>query len=237
MLNSFKTLFLTASFISAPFLSFAASLQVSPTLIDLETEKSAASTITVRNTGTEPMNAQVRVFKWTQDGSKDVFTETTDVVASPPMTKLDPKGSYVIRVVRTKQTAPVGEESYRLIVDELPSENQKGGTIAMLVRHAIPVFFSNKNATPPVITWTLTRAKGKLSVKAVNNGDKRLRLANMAATSGSAKADFGKGLTGYVLGKSTMNFASKSQSGTFGGEISLKADTHLEPLDVKIKLQ
>jgi fimbrial chaperone protein len=218
-----------------PTLVESASLQVSPILIDIEADKSSASTVTLRNTGESALNAQVRVFRWSQANGEDQYDETDDVVASPPVAKLDAKGSYVIRVVRTKQSAPIGEESYRLVIDELPSAQQKSGTVAMLVRHAIPVFFSSTVAKPAIITWSLQRKDGKTALKAVNNGDKRLRVANLAATSGSAKADFGKGLSGYVLGKSTHTFIAKGQIGTLSGAVNIKADTQSDPVNVTIQ--
>jgi fimbrial chaperone protein len=219
------------------FVTHAASLQVSPILVDLEAEKSSTSVITLRNSSDGVVNAQVRVFKWSQENGADVFDETSDVVASPPIIKLNAQGSNVIRVVRVKNSAPVGEESYRLIIDELPNGDKKAGTIAMLVRHSVPMFFSTARATNPEVTWSLTRKAGKLQVKAVNVGDKRLRLANLTGTSGGATIDFGRGLNGYVLGRSTLNLTSKSNVGTIAGSVTLKADTHMEQLNVSVPLK
>lgn len=236
MQNQFlKSIFALTLFGAFPTWVESASLQVSPILIDIESDKSAASTVTLRNTGEVPLNAQIRVFSWKQVEGEDEYEETDDVVASPPVAKLDAKGSYVIRVVRTKQSAPRGEESYRLVIDELPSSQQKAGTVAMLVRHSIPVFFSATGSKPAQITWSLQKKGGKTVLKAVNVGDKRLRLANLTATSGKAKAEFGKGLSGYVLGKSTHLFVAKAQSGTLSGAVNLKAETQVEPLNVTVQ--
>lgn len=230
----FASFLLSAFFLHA---GHAASLQVSPVLIDIETEKAAASTLTIKNTSDKPLNAQVRVFKWTQVNGKDSFEETDDVVASPPLTSIHPNGSHVVRVVRMSQSKVQGEESYRLVIDELPDENQKKGTIALLVRHAIPVFFASPQASPPTLTWSLLRTNGKLQLKAVNEGDKRLRLANMSGRAAGGSVDFGKGLVGYVLGHSRMNFFAKASTGSISGDVFLKADTNMEPVNATLSLK
>lgn len=224
----------TSAFISP---TLAASLQVSPVVIDVETEKSSASVLTLRNTGDAVVNAQVRVFRWSQIKGKDVYEETTDVVASPPMMRLDAKMSNIVRVVRVKQSAPKGEESYRLLIDELPSGEKKAGTITMLVRHAIPVFFATSKATSDNIHWSLQRQNGRLLLQAVNSGDRRLRLANMSASSNQGKVDFGKGLNGYVLGHSHLTLVSKTPAADLSGAVTLKADTHKEPLNVSVQIR
>jgi fimbrial chaperone protein len=217
--------------------SIAASLQVSPVVIDVETEKASASVITLRNTGEQGVNAQIRVFRWSQVKGKDIYEETSDVVASPPMMKLDAKMSNIVRVVRVKQSAPKGEESYRLVIDELPSGEKKAGTITLLVRHAIPVFFASSKATSENINWSLQRQNGRLLLQAVNSGDKRLRLANMTANSDKTKVDFGKGLNGYVLGHSNLTLLSKTSAADISGAVTLKADTHKEPLNVSVQIR
>ncbi len=74
----------TALFASA--LAFAAcapagagSLQVEPVLVDI-TAPGAASTVTMRDEGAEPINAQVRVFKWSIVNGKEQLNPTDDVL-------------------------------------------------------------------------------------------------------------------------------------------------------------
>ena len=102
---------------SAP--AAAGSLQVEPVLVDI-TAPGAASTVTLRNEGTTPIDAQIRVYKWSVVNGKEELKPTDDVVASPPSVTLTPKGQYVARIVRVSKQPVVGEESYRLMVDQLP---------------------------------------------------------------------------------------------------------------------
>jgi len=125
----------------ASFPASAGSLQVEPVLVDVAAP-GAASTVTLRNEGTAPINAQIRVFRWSLVNGKEQLDPTNDVVASPPSVTLTPKGQYITRIVRVSKQPVVGEESYRLLVDQLPDlSQQRNGAVNLMVRYSIPVFF------------------------------------------------------------------------------------------------
>src|ERR1043165_9139521 len=134
---------------SAP--ATAGTLQVEPVLVDV-TAPGAALTITLRNEGTAPIEAQIRVYKWAIVNGKEQLTPTNDVVASPPSVTLTPKGQYVARVVRVSKQPVVGEESYRMLVDQLPDlAQQRNGSVNLMVRYSIPVFFGAPNKKNPAV--------------------------------------------------------------------------------------
>ena len=111
---------LTALFASHGAVLQAASLQVAPVLVDVPAP-GATSSLKLHNEGTKPLDAQVRIFKWTQVDGADSLTPTDDVAASPPLASLRPNTDYTVRIVRTSKEPVAKEESYRLLVDELPS--------------------------------------------------------------------------------------------------------------------
>jgi fimbrial chaperone protein len=185
----------------------AAALQVAPVRLDVPAP-GAASKITLRNTGDSSIAAQVRVFRWTQVKGKDVLTETRDVVASPPIVRLEPEKSNVIRIVRTSKTPIQGEEAYRLIVDELPPAQDKSGlSINFVLRYSIPVFFNAKSQQPAALDWSVHSRKDKVILTVVNSGGNHLRLSGLSLKpDGGKPVDFGPGLVGYVLANSTARF-------------------------------
>src|SRR5215831_943893 len=94
---------LFATFVAfASFPASAGSLQVEPVLVDV-TAPGAASTITLRNEGAAPINAQIRVFRWSLVDGQEKLEPTDAVVASPPSVTLAPKGQYIARVVRVSK--------------------------------------------------------------------------------------------------------------------------------------
>jgi fimbrial chaperone protein len=190
----------------------AASLSVSPTLIDQVTPASTAA-VTLQTPGREPVRVQVRLFRWTQVDGKDQLVPTRDVIASPPMLKVSPGTDYTVRVVRTTKRPVAGEESYRLLVDQLPEpKDRKANQVNLVIRHSIPVFFRGGDEQPPVIGWSAVRTKQGVMLMARNDGGHRFKLSNLVVKSASGKVlrriD---GLAGYVLGHSTKTWMIAGQ--------------------------
>jgi fimbrial chaperone protein len=170
----------------------------------------AATTITLRNEGASALNAQIRVFRWTQTNGEEKLEPTDDVVASPPITSLPPKTDYTVRLVRvTKRPISVGE-SYRLIVDELPEPRaRQNRTVNLVMRYSIPVFFYSRDIANAKLVWSVEQRGGRVYVSATNVGDRYARIAALTLRVGKrTTASFGNGLTGYVLGRSTMRWAA-----------------------------
>src|SRR5947208_2927824 len=159
--------------------SWAASLQVAPVKVEVASP-GAATTVKLRNEGTMPLNAQIRVFRWSQVNGEDKLEPTTDVVASPPLTKLTPKLDYTVRLVRVSKTPVAKEETYRLFIDELPdAANQRNRAVNLLLRYSIPVFFYPAAGNPPTLSWSVEQSGGKLSVVARNSGARHLRISDL----------------------------------------------------------
>ena len=176
----------------------AGSLSVSPILIDGSGGR-AAHVVTLHNGGEKLLNAQVRVLSWRQVNGEDVLEETRRVVASPPVAQVAPGGDFTIRIVRVANEPIVEEESYRLLVDEIPdAAARRNGLVAIAIRFSIPAFFSPAEAAPPRVVWSVIRSGSKLRLVGRNVGDKRVKLSDLSY-SGKPVA---RGLAGYILGHS-----------------------------------
>jgi len=214
---------------SAP--ASAGSLQVEPVLVDI-TAPGAASTVTLRNEGTTPIDAQIRVFRWSVVNGKEQLDPTDDVVASPPSVTLTPKGQYVTRIVRTSKQPVVGEESYRLLVDQLPDlSQQRNGAVNLMVRYSIPVFFGAPNKKNPTVAWSIATSGDKVTLTARNDGERRLRISALSLRDASGKSlSFGNGLAGYALGQSTMSWTVPRRGFTANGSIAVTAQSDGGPI-------
>lgn len=229
---------LTATVLTAaPVAALASSLQVAPVNVEVPAP-GAASTITVSNSGSEAVNAQIRVFKWTQVDGVDKLVPTKDVVASPPAVKLGPGKSSVVRVVRRSKTPTATEESYRLVVDEVPrapKATQAG--VGFAVRYSVPVFFSNTSQTSEV-NWTASVVKGQLKIVAENAGGRRVRLADLKIVKGGKSVSVSQGLAGYVLGTSSRYWLVKggAKLASPGGTIKIIAKGDNGPIEATAKV-
>jgi len=190
---------------------------VAPILIDLRMGESVSGLRVSNSDTTEPVSVQARLVRWRQESGEDVYMPAEAVVASPPVSRVAPGAENLIRIVRTAQTPVVGEESYRLLIDQLPEPGaQAAGTINILIRHSVPVFFSGTDTAPAQAQWHITRAvnagpdatpQAGWRVTVNNRGDQRLRLADLRLQDANGRvAGQRPGLVGYVLGHSTMAF-------------------------------
>lgn len=202
----FSLLLGLASLASTPTL--AASLQATPMLFELSQAK-ATDTLTLRNEGVAPINAQVRVYRWTQANGADKMEITQDVVASPPVVTIAPGADQLIRVVRVSKHPVKAEDTYRIVVDELPDNAPaKSTSVNFLFQYSIPMFVMPDSAAKSNVSWALEKQGEKTYIVAHNDGDRRLRIGGLTLTTADGKeVVLGKGLNGYVLARSHMRWA------------------------------
>lgn len=213
---------LTALLILPPTALRAASLQVSPVSVEIQ-EPSAAATIKLHNDGTKTLDAQIRVFRWVQVDGVEKLEPTDDVVASPPTASLVPNTDYTVRLVRVTKEPLSRGETYRIFVDELPDPNiQQNRTVTLVMRYSIPVFFYPHDTAAAKLAWAVEQRGGRLYVSATNGGDRHVRLSALKLRNGNeTTASFGNGLTGYVLGHSTMRWEAPSKTSRLGANSSV----------------
>jgi fimbrial chaperone protein len=218
----------------------AAQLHVEPVLLELNAP-AAAAVLTLRNDDDSDALVQTRIFRWSSPDGNDTLEPTPDVVVSPPSVRLAPHADYVVRVVRLSRQ-PVGdEESYRVIVDQIPTlRPSQRRAVEVLIRQSIPVFFRGHASSPAQVAWRVQRTAGKLVVTGSNAGGEHLRIASLRlrASDGST-ISFGNGLAGYVLGRSARSWVIPSTSSGFvaGRKISVMAETDKGPINATVDLE
>jgi fimbrial chaperone protein len=187
-----------------------AAIVVEPVVLDIAVP-AVAGALTLRNKDQADVTVQTRVFRWVQTDGQESLSPAIGVAASPPIVTLVPGSNYTVRVVRTANGPVNGEESYRVLVDELPDlRKDQANTVAILIRQSIPVFFKAPKLTRPDVTWSYRIDKDRVEVFATNRGDDRLRVASLRLRDNFGKEiAFGDGLVGYVLGRSSMIFTTR----------------------------
>jgi fimbrial chaperone protein len=237
MMRSWISGLLTAtSLVAAPVVASASTLQVTPVTIEVPAP-GAVSSVTLANPGTDLVNAQVRVFRWLQVDGKEELVETHDVVASPPAVRLQPGKKSVIRVVRVNKAPTTAEETYRLIVDEVPKPPKAGEAgVGFSVRYSIPVFFTTPGATAN-LSWEAVISGGVLVLKASNSGGHHVRLAALSIANDKSKTiHVSDGLAGYVLGQSSHLWIVKAKSMRVGSTIRITAQGDDGPIEATARV-
>jgi fimbrial chaperone protein len=192
--------------------------------------------LTVRNEEQHPLKVQIRAMQWTQQDGKDVTGPTQNVVASPPFITLKPMEQYQVRVVRTSNAPLQAEESYRVLIDEIPEPHQaQSGTVNLVLRQSLPVFFSGIPNRVPKVSWTIQRDGSTIWLIGRNTGNRRIRLADVSLESGGASIFQAAGLVGYVLPGSEMRWAvTPATPLASDGRVRMKANGDTGPIDVAL---
>lgn len=219
-------------FAAAPAL--AAALQVAPVTLEIP-PPGATSVVTLKNGSDRPLTAQLRVVRWRQVEGQDDYEPTEAVVASPPVVELSGNQNYTVRIVRADQSPVAEEESYRLIVDELPTAGAPGArAVNLLLRYSIPVFFYAPDAESPKLTWRFRKKDGRIVMTLRNDGGRHVRISALKLKDRSgAVASFGGGLVGYVLPHSEVQWTSQLAKGFAGDTAALSAMSDQGPIDAE----
>jgi fimbrial chaperone protein len=232
MMSSVRALsFVLIMLIAGP--AAAAMLSVSPVTLEIAAPRTNAK-LNLENRGEEPVTVQIRVFRWENKNGKESLTPTSSVVASPPMATLKPHGKYTVRIVRVANEPVTSEESYRLLVDQLPKPvNQPGSAVSFLIRQSIPVFFTTAELQKPSLVWSARIERSKLVLAVGNKGRRRAKLSHIKLT-GPAGVFGGPedGLAGYVLSGSTTQWVQPSPLGLApGAKITIVAQDEHGPVE------
>lgn len=220
----------------------SASLRLAPVNIEIAAP-ATASLLRIDNTGGLPVAIQVRTYAWTQVDGEDVLTPTNAVAASPPVGTAHPDKQQVIRVIRTLQSPVESEESYRLLIDELPSNRGSGSTgpaLKMLLRYSVPVFFNQGPAPRATLAWSAQINETGLALSASNGGNRRVKLTQLKIESGELNLEpFGQGLTGYVLAGQTRSWQidlNETQRSALGAQLNVSAFDGTETRNAPVAL-
>lgn len=192
--------FALAAWLGAVIPVHSGELRLEPVSLTLGRDEDSTS-LWLSNTGRQPLQAQVRLFSWTQDGGGEVLAPTRELAVSPPLLEVPPLGRQRVRLVRLGDGAPVAETAYRLVVDELPSAQPAAGD-ASLLRYSIPVFV--QPAAPTSGSRLSARieedASGRRLLRLDNRGERHARIAALAFIgTGGRRHLLAPNLAGYVL--------------------------------------
>jgi fimbrial chaperone protein len=208
---------LLAAFIAPA--AFAGQFSVAPVRIFMA-PKERATAITITNEGDEPLVMQADVFTWKQkpDGEDDL-APSEDLFLSPPIIKLAPHARQVVRLALLKPGASPEQQTYRMIVREVPEANTPDKTVQVQIALAfsLPVFI-----TPPGVQRNLNcsieRSAADTARATCENAGKayaQAREFSLVSASGAKIASRDSG--GYILPGIKRGFELKGTNGVLAG--------------------
>ncbi|PND20673.1 fimbrial biogenesis chaperone [Sinorhizobium meliloti] len=212
----------------------AASLVISPTSVE-RVAPDRAAVLHLRNQVNRPVDIEVRVLRWSKEGGVEQLKPTNDVVASPPSARLPPHGNRIVSVVRVSKEPLRLEESYRVLIDELPDpKGSRSGAESVAVQHVLPVLFRTPDASASEVDWSLARSRGWLMLVVENNGAGRLRLSDVKLMQGGEVIARRDGFVGYVLPGLTRQWRVGTEDSYSGGLVTLSAKSNGSAIDAQL---
>ena len=204
----------------------ASGLQVSPVTLTLQAAQNADG-LWLSNTGDTVVHAQVRVYRWTQENGAEKLTPSRELLVSPPMVQLAASERQLIRVIRTGAPAGTVEDSYRVIIDELPVEVKEKKGLQLVLRYSVPIFLASANApaAPSGLTWAVRQEEGHPVLEVANGGGMHAQLADLEFVDNAGRrTQVHAGLMGYVLPGARMRWPLKTSAEVFtlGGVLETK---------------
>ena len=210
----------------------AGALSVAPVSLEFVRGQSALTT-TVSNPGKDAMQVQVRLFRWSNEGGGETYTDTRDIGFSPPMFSLAPGERQVVRLMVRQRPAEGREAAYRLIVDQLPQAGVPG--VQMPVRVVMPVFVApDAQVQPGRLEWTAAVEGRETVLRARNVGGRRVKLFDLARNEGAGSSPIQSGLAGYVLAQEARTWRFPHKAGT--SKIEVTARTEAGPMALTLPL-
>jgi fimbrial chaperone protein len=169
-----------------------------------------ANSLTVTNEGTTETAIQIRAYAWSQKDDEDQLTATGAVALSPPLAKIAPGASQVVRLI-LRQPPLDREATYRILVDQIPPPAEPG-IVHMVLRLSIPIFAQPATRALPHIQFHVERDAGKLFLVGVNDGLRHEAIHEIVLSTGDGrKLKEEPSSSPYILAGSTRRWPIAAQ--------------------------
>ena len=177
-----KTL-LCVFFVAIVNLQFThAAFTISPIRVELTPQQKVMS-LQVYNSSQEEISIQVDLFEWKQQKEKESQDQISrDVLVTPPIFKLAPQQTQILRVGLRRPFDATKELSYRLFLKEIAKplpENFQG--FRMIQQVSLPIFIQPQQAAKPELKWQLTlEDENQLKLSVENIGLAHIQMTELS---------------------------------------------------------
>lgn len=212
----------------------AGSFKIDPVSLSLAADR-ATTSVSLANSGSEPVSVRVLTYHWGQLNGRDVYGETDDVIVSPPIFTLAPGQAQLVRV-GLKQRRP--GDAYRVVFEEIPHKGATSTAVQVALRLDLPLFVEAAGGTPHV-EWTASRdATGQVTLEGSNSGTKYQKVLAISATGAAGKDLPLTRQMGVVLPASSRRWAvGNPPELAAGSAVTLKIRTPTGEMQRKVVVQ
>jgi fimbrial chaperone protein len=174
-----------AAWLAAAGSAAAGSFSLAPIRLELSKGRTTG-VLTLHNDADAPVTIQVEAVAWSQPDNADRYQASRDLIVTPPVFIVPPKGDQIIRVARRDREETGSEIAYRLFFNEVPDTSPQSGTgLRLALRIGIPVFVVAPGAAADLSFAADTNAQGGVEITATNHGRAHVQISDFEVTSES----------------------------------------------------
>jgi fimbrial chaperone protein len=173
--------------------AWCGTVTVNPVRIQVSSARPNA-VLQITNHEDQPVTFQAHVVLWRFDGQKDVYSDSNDVMLNPPIATIGPHQTQIIRLGLRHPVEGPDEESYRLIVEEVPQTKPGFSGVQTILRLSIPIFALPKAPTSSHVAWQVSRTgDSRLRVVATNSGSAHVQIKSLEVSAADSQDGYLKG--------------------------------------------
>lgn len=226
--------------LTSPNFVRAAGWEIDPIRIELSPQQQTAA-LTVKNNSDQATSIQIQAVEWAQQGGKDIYKPTKELLVSPPIFSIAPKSEQIIRVALRREADPAKELAYRISLQELPQATQNFMGVKVALRVSLPVFVqSAKSLAEPKMAWEVSQLPdNQLKVVLRNTGNAHIQISDFALfVPGNDTPVAGESGSSYVLAGQTHEWIlqTTSMEKMSGNRLRFTAYTDAVNIDTEIVL-
>lgn len=212
----------------------AAGFSVKPTRIFLKDVPQTV--VTVANPGESEVFIQTELMAWTQQGGKDVYTTSREVLASPPMFKIPAGGEQTVRVRLMREGVATQERTYRLFLQEVPQGQSDQPMISTTLKMGVPIFIQPAKIDPAQYVWRATRSADGITLQVSNTTNSHIQFTGLKLSDPDGKLLSDQNVFVYVLPGQTYHWDIKLEQPWQGDKLLLQAKSDREEIKAAVEL-
>ena len=207
--------------------AFAGSFAVNPVRLTLSAGQAVAA-LTVHNDAQEATVVQLETLGWLQHAGEDVFSPTSDILATPPIFTIPPGGTQIVRVGLRRPPDAAHELTYRLFLREVPPPAPMAQGLRVALAVSLPVFITPPRLVASKLVWRVARLPdGHIRLRASNTGNAHVQVGRFEL---SLKANgqrlAAQTVASYVLPDDTRTWLLQDvTSADYGALVGIVAQT------------
>jgi len=166
-------------YLMIPGYSQAGNFKIAPVVINIGA-KEKTSVFNIKNLGDEKVTIQIHAKRWRQNSNgDDLYDDTGDIVIFPRIADIEKGQERIIRLGYQGKKVPTVEETYKLIVEELPVKEPGKKVLRFALKMKLPVF---RSPIKEIIERSIEKVElrdGKLFVTVKNSGNTHFPIRKM----------------------------------------------------------